>query len=76
MTECEMYYIKSPISYWDKKHTDAIWLDCAKSTISETGALAWSKQARVGLKDEDYSRRVQYWHDRGYRLGTCKLVLL
>jgi len=75
MKELSLYYIKPPISPWDKKYEDEILLDNAKQTLSDTPAGSWAKCARCSIKDEDYSKRVQHWFDRGYRLGECKLSI-
>lgn len=72
------YVIVPPISPWDEKHRDAIQLDHAKQTFDTTPGETWSLQCRRGLDIIDpieMSTRVQYWHDRGYRIRDATLTI-
>lgn len=72
------YAIVGPVSPWDEKHRDAIEMDGARRTIGATPGEAWSIQCRRGLDSIDhgeFSRRVQHWHDRGYRLRRVTIEL-
>ncbi len=75
----EGYAIIPPISPWDEKHSENIKMDLARRTIGATPGEAWSIQCRRGhdqIDAQEMTRRVQYWHDRGYRLSRVKLELL
>lgn len=72
------FAIVGPVRTWDKKHGDEIRLDNAKQTFGETMFEAWSKQIRedgAGFDPMERSRRVQHWHDRGYRLVRATLTI-
>lgn len=74
----EGFAIVGPVSPWDEKHADTIRLDNAKSTFGQTAGEAWGKQIRedgAGFDPTERSRRVQHWHDRGYRLVKAKLTI-
>jgi hypothetical protein len=74
----EGFAIVGPVSPWDAKHTDAIRLDNAKSTFGQTAGEAWSRQIReygAGFDPLERSRRIQHWHDRGYRLVKATLTI-
>jgi len=73
------YAIVCPVSPWDEKHTAEIQLDHAKRTIGYTAGEAWSIHCRRGLDSIDageLSRRIQHWHDRGYRVVRVALEIL
>ncbi len=75
----EGYAIVPPISPWDEKHREAIEMDTAKRTIGGTPGEAWSIYVRRGLDSIDeteMTRRVQHWHDRGYRLRKVRLEFI
>lgn len=72
------YVIVPPISPWDEKHRDAIELDHAKRTFGQTPEEAWGIHCRRGMDAidaQEFSRRVQHWHDRGYRVRDAKLTI-
>ena len=74
----EGFAIVGPVRPWDEKHADAIRLDSAKSTFGQTAGEAWSKKIRedgAGFDPIERSRRVQHWHDRGYRLVKATLTI-
>lgn len=74
----EGFAIVGPVSPWDAKHADAIRLFNAKTTFGETAGEAWSRQIRedgAGFDPIERSRRVQHWHDRGYRLVKATLTI-
>lgn len=65
------FCIVPPISPWDEKHREDIEMDTARRTIGATEAEAWHIWVRAGIDNLDrgeISRRIQYWHDRGYRV--------
>ena len=74
----EGFAIVGPVSPWDQKHADAIRLFNAKQTFAETAGEAWSRQIRedgAGFDPIERSRRVQHWHDSGYRLVKATLTI-
>lgn len=78
MAELRGFVIVPPISPWDEKHRDEIELDNAMRTFGRTPAEAWRIHVRAGLDGIDngeFSRRVQHWHDRGYRVREATLIL-
>lgn len=75
----EGYAIVPPISPWDEKHRELIEIDNAIRTIGKTAAEAWSIHCRVGtdgLDHQERARRVQHWHDRGYRVRRVRLEFI
>lgn len=75
----EFYCIVPPMSPWDEKHRAEIELDLARRTIGETAAESWRILVRAGIDGIDhmeFSRRVQHWHDRGYRVRRIAVELL
>ncbi len=75
----EGYAIVPPISPWDEKHREAIEMDTAKRTIGRTPGEAWAIHVRRGLDsidEQEMTRRVQHWHDRGYRLRKVRLEFM
>lgn len=74
------YAIVGPVSPWDEKHRDSIELFNAKSTFAETAGEAWTRQIRQPdggyLDPQERTRRVQHWHDRGYRLVKARLTII
>lgn len=85
MTRCQEgtsftgYAIVPPVSPWDEAHRQEIELDLARRTIGATPGEAWSIHCRRGLDAIDpleMTRRVQHWHDRGYRLRRVRVELL
>lgn len=75
----EFYCIVPPIRPWDEKHRDAIELDLARRTIGATAAESWRIHVRAGIDSIDhgeFSRRVQHWHDRGYRVRKIAVEVL
>ena len=70
------YYIVPPISPWDEDNRLEIYTLNLASTLSGTPANAWAKFLRSYVHtDKDYSQKVQWWHDRGYRVKTCKVII-
>lgn len=73
------FAIIGPVSPWDKKHKDSIQLYSAKDTFSVTAGEAWLKQCRLSGKyidPQEHSRRVQHWHNCGYRLVKAELTII
>ncbi|ARB06173.1 hypothetical protein FDH38_gp119 [Dinoroseobacter phage vB_DshS-R5C] len=78
MPSLDGFVIVPPISPWDEKHRDAIELDNAMRTFGRTSAEAWRIHVRAGLDNLDsgeVSRRIQHWHDRGYRVREATLTI-
>ena len=72
------YAIVPPVSPWDRKHADAIRLDNAIGTFGRTESEAWSRMVRAGIDRIDMgerARRIQHWHDRGYRVVPATLTI-
>lgn len=75
----EGYAIVPPISPWDEPHRAEIEIDHARRTIGKTPGEAWSIHCLRGVDNIDaheMSRRVQHWHDRGYRLRRVRVELI
>lgn len=66
----ELFMIVPPIDYWDKKLEEEIYFDVGLMTIAKTAGEAWRKQTRGDMS------KVQFWHDRGYRLKRLKVELI
>lgn len=73
--ELEGYVIIPPLSPWNKENVDKIITQMAHGTFGTTSALSWAKHTQVQPYSPEFSSRVQYWHDRGYRLKTAKLII-
>ena len=76
--QLEGFVIVPPISPWDEKHRAAIELEHAKQTLGTTAVEAWARHCRRGLDSLDsreFSHRVQYYFERGYRLRKAVLLL-
>lgn len=65
----EAFIIVPPINPWDKP-ADQIMLEMGMSTMSRTAGEAWRKHTSGDLS------KVQFWHDRGYRLRRVRVDLL
>lgn len=66
----EYFIITTPVSPWNEKNEELIQLDMGISTMSRTAGDAWRKHTR------NYMSKVQYWHDRGYRLRRVSVSLI
>lgn len=62
--------IVPPINPWESRQAETIYFDLALMTIAKTADKAWRKQTR------DDMSKVQYWHDRGYRLKRVRCELI
>lgn len=77
----EGWVIVPPLSPWDVQHKDKIWPEMSYSSFGKTAAEAWRRHVRTSIDDSslnetgEFSRRVQFWHDRGYRAKTAKLEI-
>jgi hypothetical protein len=73
----EGFGIVPPISPWDEKHREIIEMDMARRTVGATEAEAWRIWVvRPGsgiLTPGEVSRRIQFWHDRGYRVKPIRI---
>lgn len=73
------YAIIGPVSPWDEKYRDSIELFNAKLTFAETAGEAWRLQTRTSqtpIDPQEQSRRVQHWHNCGYRLVKAELTII
>jgi len=70
----EGYAIVPPISPWYEPHRAQIEVDNAHRTIGRTPGEAWRRHCRMDTLDTgELSRRIQHWHDRGYRVRRITL---
>lgn len=68
------FVIVPPLSPWDEKHEDEIIPDMSYHNFGKTATEAWLRHMQT-KNDLDFSRKVQYWHDRGYRLKRATLTI-
>jgi len=47
----------------------------AHHTFGVTSMESWIRQCRSTYDDKDISRKIQAWHDRGYRLREATLTI-
>jgi len=66
----ELFMIVPPLNPWDKKHEEDIYFDLGLMTIAKTAGEAWRKHTRGDMS------KVQFWHDRGYRLRRLKAEII
>jgi hypothetical protein len=71
----EGYVIVPPLSPWDEKHASKIIPDLAYRSFHITSAGAWSQHCQTAVTDLNFSKKVQAWHDRGYRLKKARLII-
>lgn len=77
----EGWVIVPPLSPWDVKHKDKIWPHSSYGTFGQTSAEAWRRH--IGRPDDpqlreagEVSRRIQLWHDGGYRAKRARLEII
>lgn len=70
------FVIVPPLNPWDEKNKDKIWLDMAYTTFEPKEAHAWNRFIGYAHGDPDRSIKIQYWHDRGYRLKKATLEII
>jgi hypothetical protein len=73
------FAVVPPVSPWDEQHRGEIEVDLARRTIGATAAEAWRAHCRMAGETFDpleFSRRVQFWHDRGYRVRKIRFEVL
>ena len=71
------FVIVPPLSPWDEKHRDEIWSYFPPSTFGRTEAEAWRRHANFPHGDAgEFSRRVQHWHDNGYRVKRARMEIV
>lgn len=73
-----VYAIVPPISPWDEKNREAIIADMAPSTMSRTKRGAWMRHVRAPNPADqgEVARRIQHWHDRGYRIAAFDVAFV
>lgn len=72
------WVIVPPLSPWDIKHKDKIWLETSYGTFAQTAGEAWRKHCQTNLVHLDkgeLSIRIQRWHDKGYRAKRARLEI-
>jgi len=69
------YVIVPPLNSWDEKQADKIIPEMSYNTFSTQASNAWALRCGILTTHEDFSKRVQAWHDRGYRLKRAKLTI-
>lgn len=67
------YVIVPPLSPWDEKHADKIIPQMSYRNLGNTPPEAWSRFMGTNQTDLEWSRKVQHWHDRGYRVKKATL---
>jgi hypothetical protein len=71
--QLEGFVIIPPVNSWDNKA--CVISDMCYSSLGRTAAEAWTRHMRVLQSDLDWSKKVQHWHDRGYRLKKATLTI-
>lgn len=69
------FVIVPPINPWDEKNKDKIWIDMGYSSFGKNAVEAWLRFTGYPVDDPDWSRKIQHWHDRGYRLKKAAMVI-
>jgi hypothetical protein len=69
------YVVVPPLNPWDEKHKEQIWLGLSYSTFSATAHGAWQKHGRIEYGDPDRSKKIQHWHNIGYRIKKATLEI-
>jgi len=76
VTKLEGYVIVPPLSPWDKKYSDQIWLDIGYPSFGKTPTEAWRRYIHPSQYEHiDFSILVQRLHDRGYRVKKATLEI-
>lgn len=73
-----VYAIVPTISPWDEENRDAIIADMVPSTMSRTKRGAWMRHVRAPNPADhgEVARRIQHWHDRGYRIAAFDVAFV
>jgi len=69
------FVVVPPLSTWDEKDRETIIPRMSYKTFALTATEAWARHAQVQPREDDFSRRVQAWHDNGYRLRNATLII-
>ena len=69
------YVIVPPVSPWDEKHKESIWLNFSYSNFGLNPAEAWRNFLDRAISDPDVSKAIQEFHDRGYRVKKATLEM-
>lgn len=70
------FVIVPPLSAWDEKYKDKIWLDMAYHSFGKTESEAWNLYTGYRSDDIDRSIKIQKWHDKGYRVKKARLEII
>jgi hypothetical protein len=68
------FVIVPPLNPWDKNNKDIV-PHMSYDTFGLTATEAWARHAQAQPSEDDFSRRVQAWHDKGYRLREATLTI-
>jgi len=69
------FVIIPPVNPWDEKNRESIIPINSYNSFSLTPTEAWARHAQIQPSDDDFSRKVQAWHDRGYRIRDATLLI-
>ena len=67
------FVIVPPTNQWDDR--GLVVPEMSYSSFAKTATEAWCRHIRTHLHDPDWSKKVQHWHDRGYRLKNATLTI-
>ena len=70
------FVIVSPVNAWNEKNKEKIWLEMGYGSFEKTEAYAWNRFMNLIPGDPDRPRKVQYWHDKGYRVKRATLEII
>ena len=70
------YVIVPPINKWDEKHRELIITHSSYNTFGKNAVEAWLRFTGHHYADPDRSAKIQYWHDKGYRVKKATLEII
>lgn len=68
------YVIVPPLSPWNEKHKEQIWLG-NYSSFETSAVKAWRRYTGNRYNKSDLSIIIQRYHDRGYRVKKATLEI-
>ena len=69
------FVVVPPLSTWDEKDRETIIPRMSYKTFALTATEAWARHAQIQPREDDFSSKVQAWHDHGYRLRNATLII-
>lgn len=82
MIELKGFVIVPPVNKWDEKNKDLIWRDSSYHSFGQTPHEAWRRfmGPNRGVKNAtedaaEFSRKVQFYFDRGYRIKKARMIV-